>query len=90
MTEEQIMDAAEDFCKKRLIDSRGYPPKIWFKAGAQWAIENMGYKIRTKLITISAIKKKLEAAIYEGAGCKMYISKDVIVEIVSELTKEKQ
>lgn len=42
ITEDQITEAAEEFCKTRLIDSRGYPPKVWFRAGVRWAIENMG------------------------------------------------
>ena len=36
-----IEEAAESFCKKRRLDSTGYPPKAWFKAGVDFALSEL-------------------------------------------------
>jgi len=30
-------EAAKEFCEKRRLDSRGYPPSEWFKEGVKFA-----------------------------------------------------
>ena len=32
-----IDEAANEFCEKRRFNSKGYPPKEWFKAGVEFA-----------------------------------------------------
>ena len=48
MTTEEIDKASEEFCVKRKLDSRGYPPKVWFKAGAEFVNNHWQEKTRWK------------------------------------------
>lgn len=51
MTNEQINKAAEEFCEKRRLNSRGYPPKEWFIAGVAFA--NNHWQEKTRWIPIT-------------------------------------
>lgn len=37
----KIDEAANLFAEQRRLDSRGYPPKVWFKAGVQFALNEI-------------------------------------------------
>lgn len=54
METEEIEKAADEFCLKRRLDSldsRGYPPKVWFKAGAEFADKHWQEKTKYKSLS---------------------------------------
>lgn len=50
MTTEEIEKAAERFTEERRYKSTGYPPKEWFKAGAEFADKH--WQEKTKWIPV--------------------------------------
>lgn len=46
MKTEEIEKAAEEFCVNRRLDSKGYPPSVWFKAGAEFSDKHWQEKTR--------------------------------------------
>ena len=51
ITEEEIDKAAKEFCEERRLNSRGYPPKEWFKAGVEFACKSQLQKENWTLIS---------------------------------------
>ena len=63
MTNQEIEKAAERFTEERRHKSTGYPPKEWFKAGAEFADKHWQEKIRWK--SLETEPPKFEGQKYE-------------------------
>lgn len=83
----KIDEAANLFAEQRRLDSRGYPPKVWFKAGVQFALNEIQPLMVEFVDFCSSIEKNRLTGLY-WFNFKHITTEQLIAEFIKSKNKQ--